>query len=121
MAKELGDLRFSEAKRIIDEAVAQFESSCRSAENAFRVERSIGDPYQKLADLARYHDVCIAGLGHLFEHGVVKEPPDELVKLVQLGVRPLFTVNGARCSWLSNHPYVYCILNAWIRLFSPSA
>ena len=45
-----------------------------------------------MANQARYHDIVVCGLGHLFEHGVVEEPPAELVKLVQSGVRPLIAV-----------------------------
>jgi nucleotide-binding universal stress UspA family protein len=96
MAKELREHRLSEARRSLEQALQYYESSCRMANVPFSVEQALGDPFRRLAELARYQDLVVCGVGHLFEHGVVKEPPDALVKLVQLGVRPLITVNGAR-------------------------
>ncbi|MEM7314988.1 MAG: universal stress protein [Planctomycetota bacterium] len=48
-----------------------------------------GLPYEKLLEASRYHDLMVFGLKGLFEHGVVAEPPNELVHLIESGVQPI--------------------------------
>jgi nucleotide-binding universal stress UspA family protein len=45
-----------------------------------------------MTDCARYHDLVVCGVETLFEHGVIDEPPRELIQLIELGVRPLVAV-----------------------------
>jgi nucleotide-binding universal stress UspA family protein len=92
MAAELREHRLAKVRWIISGLNRQFKSACKDSGVHYRVEQPEGDPYQCVADAARYHDVIVCGLGHLFEHGVVEEPPAELVNLVSRGVRPLVTV-----------------------------
>lgn len=91
-AAELRAHRLAEAKEIIDTVVKEFEHSVTTAGIEHSINNPEGDPYQCMSDAARYHDLIVCGLGHLFEHGVVDEPPAELIRLVQAGVRPLITV-----------------------------
>ena len=94
LAVELKEHRLASAREIIDQVDTGFEMACREAGITCNIEQPEGEPYQSIADQARYHDVIVCGLSHLFEHGVVDEPPEELVKLVRAGVRPLITVPG---------------------------
>ena len=94
LALELREQRLAEANKIIDKVDAQFEKACIKANVPYRIERPDAEPYQTMADLARYHDIIICGLRHLFEHGVVDEPPQELTTLVKSGVRPLIVVTS---------------------------
>ena len=92
-AAELRAHRLAEARRVIDAVTNDFVESAECARIAHVMHQAEGEPYKCITRLARYHDVVVCGLGHLFEHGVVDEPPAELVRLVQAGVRPLITVS----------------------------
>jgi nucleotide-binding universal stress UspA family protein len=50
------------------------------------------EPYEALEKISRYHDLMIFGLRGLFDHGVIEEPPLELIRLVESGVRPILAV-----------------------------
>jgi nucleotide-binding universal stress UspA family protein len=91
-ASELREHRITEAQKTIQEILDNFVAACELADVPYRVERDEGDPFAFFEDQTRYHDLVLCGLGHLFEHGVIDEPPAELVRLVQAGVRPLITV-----------------------------
>ena len=91
-ASELREHRIAEASQTIQEVQEKFEAACGVAGVPYRVEQDEGDPFAFFANQTRYHDIVLCGLGYLFEHGVVDEPPAELVRLVQSGVRPLITV-----------------------------
>ena len=93
-AIELRHHRLSRVRKVIEEVGARFEAMCLDAQIPYEIQNPEGDPYHCLADQARYHDVIVCGLGNTFEHGVVDEPPDELVWLVQSGVRPLVAVTS---------------------------
>ena len=93
LARELKESRLEDASAIIRAAEDHFATSCQSAGIDYRVKRETGDPLESLVSLTRYHDLVICGLKSLFEHGVVDEPPDELARLVQEGVRPLLAVS----------------------------
>ncbi len=92
-AADLRAHRIAKAKKIIVEVTKEFGNSATRAAIEHSINNPEGDPYQCMSDAARYHDLIVCGLGHLFEHGVVDEPPAELIRLVQAGVRPLITVS----------------------------
>ena len=95
LAQELKEHRLSEAQRVIAEVGDQFAASCRRAGVEHRCESTSGEPYQCMSRRARYYDLIVCGLGHLFEHGIVDEPPSELVRLVEAGVQPLIAVTDS--------------------------
>lgn len=92
VARELRENRVKEAKDVMKSIVDGFAASCEEAGVTFRVRQYDGDPFEWMIRCARYNDVVICGLQHLFEHGVVDEPPAELARLVEAGVRPLIAV-----------------------------
>jgi nucleotide-binding universal stress UspA family protein len=92
-AKELREFRLEVAQEHVEEATAQFESACREAGVSYCVRQEEGDPFATMARDARYHDLMIFGLKSLFEHDVVRDPHDVLVRLIAEGVRPILAVS----------------------------
>ena len=91
-AHELYEYRLTLSHEVIDQSIEHFESRCRDAGRKYRVVREEGNPFESLVSAARYHDLMVCGLKNLFDHGIVDEPPYELIKVVENGVRPLVAV-----------------------------
>jgi nucleotide-binding universal stress UspA family protein len=91
-AKDLREHRIGQAHQVIDQLVRQFETACETGGVRCRVYRQTGDPFELMISVARYHDLVVCGLKGLFEHGVLDEPPDGLVRLIAEGVRPIIAV-----------------------------
>jgi nucleotide-binding universal stress UspA family protein len=92
-ARELRDFRLEVAQDHVEEAIAQFESACRGAGVSYCVRQEEGNPFTMMAGDARYHDLMIFGLKSLFEHDVVHDPHDVLIRLIADGVRPILAVS----------------------------
>lgn len=84
--------RVQQAQEALQGAVAEFQSLCTATGLPHRILDAAGDPFEGLIAHARYYDLVVCGLKGLFGHGVVDEPPVELVRLVEGGVRPLIAV-----------------------------
>jgi nucleotide-binding universal stress UspA family protein len=93
-ARELREFRLEVAQEHVNEATDQFVSACRAAGIAYSVRQEEGNPFDLMASSARYHDLIVVGLKSLFEHDVVCDPHDVLVRLVAGGVRPLLAVSA---------------------------
>lgn len=93
-ARELREFRLQVAQEHVEEATEQFVSACRQAGVAYEVRQEEGNPFGLMASCARYHDLMVFGLKSLFEHEVVHDPHDALVRLVAEGVRPLLAVSA---------------------------
>ncbi len=91
-AKELREHRLQLTSGIIEESIEHFERACRQENVKFSIARETGDAFECMVDRSRYHDLTVCGLRNLFEHGVLEEPPHELVRLVEGGVRPIVAV-----------------------------
>lgn len=91
-AKELREERLEHARQIIEEAQTTFVQLCEEAGVEYGIYREEGDPVTAFIEASRYYDIIVVGLHRLFEHGVVDDAPDNLVKLVSAGVRPMFAV-----------------------------
>lgn len=92
-ALELREFRLQVAQEHVEEAAEQFASACRNAGVEYEVRQEEGNPFDLMASCARYHDLMVFGLKSLFEHDVVHDPHDVLVRLVAEGVRPLLAVS----------------------------
>jgi nucleotide-binding universal stress UspA family protein len=92
-ARSVAESRISKAKDCVDWASEEFTQACLAASIRFRLLRDEGDPFERMIDQARYHDLMVFGLRSLFEFGVVPDPHHTLAKLVQSGVRPLIAVS----------------------------
>lgn len=92
-ARELREFRCQVAQEHVEQATAQFETACHKAGVSYCVRQEEGNPFTTMASDARYHDLMIFGLKSLFEHDVVRDPHDVLVRLVAEGVRPLLAIS----------------------------
>lgn len=87
------ELREHRHKQIIEKAIEQCERTCEEAGLPFQLVFEEGQPLDAICCCARFNDLMILGRdATLFEHGVIEEPSDELVRLVSEGVRPILTV-----------------------------
>jgi len=92
-ARELREHRINLTREIVEKSIACCEQICRDAGVKLTLHHEDGDPFDLFMSFARYHDLMVFGLDEgLFEHGVIDDPPDELVRLIKEGVRPIFGV-----------------------------
>jgi nucleotide-binding universal stress UspA family protein len=73
--------------------VEKFAEACRAAGVRHQVKLEVGEPFTRMIEEARYHDLMVFGLRSLFEFELVPDPQNALVRLVQEGVRPLIAVS----------------------------
>ena len=93
-ARELREFRLEVAQDDVERAAEEFSTACHKAGVPHVLRREEGDPFALMASSARYHDLMIFGLKSLFEHHVVTEPHDALIRLISSGVRPLLAVTA---------------------------
>lgn len=84
--------RIARSHSIDENAIATFEAACEDAGVAVQVIRQEGDPLEAVSFAWRYHDLCVLGARGWFDHGVVADPQDALLKLIASGVRPVLAV-----------------------------
>lgn len=78
----------------IADSIRDFKEACVTGQIAHQVVEETGDPFSKLVDLARYHDLMVFGLGSVFEYDFLGGAPQELlIQLVSAGVRPIVAVS----------------------------
>jgi len=78
----------------INESIREFEEACAGANIPYQVVKENGDPFTKLVDQARYHDLIVFGLRSIFEWEFHSGSPQELlIHLVGAGVRPIIAVS----------------------------
>jgi nucleotide-binding universal stress UspA family protein len=86
--------RMEVAQSQIEQSVAAFETTCQAANIKHRVVAESGEPFTRLVDLARYHDLIVFGLRSIFDYDFLAGDPESLlIRLVGAGVRPLITVS----------------------------
>jgi len=93
-ARELREFRLEVAQEDVQRAADEFATACHKAGVPHVMRKEEGDPFALMASCARYHDLMIFGLKSLFEHHVVTEPHDALIRLISSGVRPLLAVTA---------------------------
>ncbi len=91
-AKQMRDDRVAKIRQTAQGALERFEAACADAGVPFSVIRAEKDPFDALADAWRYHDLCVLGLRGWFHNGVVAEPENALLRLVDRGVRPILAI-----------------------------
>ncbi len=93
--EELVEHRMAVTRQHVKEAVAQFELACQEAGIPHEVDSEVGDPFELMAALSRFHDVTVFGLHSVFNGGYGIEAPDALERLIGQGVRPIVAVAEA--------------------------
>jgi nucleotide-binding universal stress UspA family protein len=92
-AHELRKHRHQLTREIIEKAVAHCEAECQAAKITFRLIYEEGNPLDTFCHTARYQDLMIlSNEDNLFDHGVIEEPSDELIRLVHEGVQPMLAL-----------------------------
>ncbi|MCA9217219.1 MAG: universal stress protein [Planctomycetales bacterium] len=81
-----------ETEEVVRESSDVFVQVCESLNFECDVVNCSGDPLQEFIDHSRYYDFFVFGLHGLFDHGVLDDPPDILVKLISSGVYPILAV-----------------------------
>ncbi|MHC5113283.1 MAG: universal stress protein [Planctomycetota bacterium] len=92
-AHALAEHRLQVTGERVESACADFERLCVDGGINHQVVRETGDLMDSLCDLWRYHDLTIFGLRGLFEYGVLRNPDDEVIRLLGRGVRPIVAVS----------------------------
>lgn len=89
--------QFSDVEARIDHAVEEFNDVAEAAGVTRRsIVRETGEPFAKLIDLARYHDVVVCGLKKLLKYEFADgDPLDILVRFMTSGVQPVLSVGEA--------------------------
>lgn len=78
----------------INESIREFEEACERAKIPYQLIEEEGNPFSKLVDLARYHDLIVFGLRSIFEWEFQSGSPQELlIHLIGAGVRPIIAVS----------------------------
>ena len=85
--------RLDVVKQRVEEAISEFESACTTAGIKHAVQWEFGDPFTRMAELARFHDLMIFGLRSLFDYDFGVEPRNALARLVAHGVHPILAVS----------------------------
>jgi nucleotide-binding universal stress UspA family protein len=91
-AERLGQDRIQHSLAAAEEAVEAFSAACSAAAVPLRVMREEGDPFEQLVRAWRYADLCLLGIRGWFDHGLIPEPENALLRLVAQGMRPLLAV-----------------------------
>lgn len=74
----------------IAQSIRDFEAACATTGVKHSVVEENGDPFSRLVDLARYHDLMVFGVRSVFEWDFhAGDPESLLIRLVAAGVRPL--------------------------------
>lgn len=91
-AQDMRKGRIARSHSLDENAIATFEAACEEAGVPVRVVRQESDPLEAVTSDWRYHDLCVLGARGWFDHGVVEDPQDALLKLIAGGVRPVLAV-----------------------------
>ncbi len=70
----------------------EFQRLCSEAGIDFQIHLESGEPFTRLIEEAKYHDLMVFGLRGMFEFDVIPDPQDYFIQLVSAGVRPILTV-----------------------------
>jgi nucleotide-binding universal stress UspA family protein len=91
-AEHLRENRIERSHEEAEWALQAFAAACSAAHVPFHVERQEGDPLDLLASVWRYQDLCLLGTRGWFDHGIIADPEDALLRLIASGVRPLLAI-----------------------------
>ena len=84
--------RIARSHALDETAIATFEAACEEAAVPFKVIRQETDPLEAVTAAWRYHDLVMLGARGWFDHAVVQDPQDALLKLIAGGVRPVLAI-----------------------------
>ena len=91
-AQDLREHRLTTAFTHMEESLHEFQTTCESLGIRSRVEMEQGDPFSRLLDISRYHDLVVFGVRGGLAFGHPSETQGLLGPLVANGIRPLLAV-----------------------------
>ena len=92
-AQGLRDHRYQLTRDIIEKAVSSCEQECGKHKINFHLIYEEGNPLDTFCHSARYQDLMIISKqDSLFDHGVINEPSDELIRMVHEGIQPILVL-----------------------------
>lgn len=91
-AEHLGEDRIQRSVAAAEQAIETFSAACSAAGIPCRVMREEGDPFEHLVRAWRYNDLCLLKARGWFDHGIIPEPENALLRLIANGMRPLLAV-----------------------------
>lgn len=90
--EEFGGAPMQKARKRELWAIEEFTEACKATGVRYKVVNETGEPISLMINHARYYDLMIFGLRSLFEFGLISDPHEALIRLVQAGVRPILAV-----------------------------
>lgn len=90
--EEFGSGPMQRARKREEWAIEEFKAACAATGIRHRVLHETGEPISVIINHSRYHDVMVFGLKSLFEYGLIADPHEALIRLVESGVRPILAV-----------------------------
>ena len=86
------DQRVRESHEHAEAAIAMFvEAASAQGVDVTHLSQE-GDPFEVLSGRWLYNDLCLLGLRDWFDHGIVPNPENALLRLIMRGVRPIVAV-----------------------------
>lgn len=89
----IGSEPMIKARKREEWAIEEFKAACAATGIRHRVIHEDGEPISVIINHSRYHDLMVFGLKSLFEYGLIADPHEALVRLVESGVRPILAVD----------------------------
>ena len=86
------DQRVRESHEHAETAIAKFVEAAAAEGIDTTHLRQEGDPFDALSRRWLYNDLCLLGLRDWFDHGIVPNPENALLRLIMRGVRPILAV-----------------------------
>lgn len=93
-ARALHRQQLVESRAQVSVALDRLRRLCGVKNVPCRVVERAGEPFQTIVDLSRFHDLFICGSNAHFEAACLEPGCEELIRLVEAGVRPLLAVSG---------------------------
>lgn len=92
-ARELQRQHIEDAREHVGAALESLRESCVSRGVPFSIVEQGDDPFESTVERFRYHDVFVCGSHATFDQAHLEDGSEELVRLVEEGVRPLLAVS----------------------------
>ncbi len=92
-AKNIRQNRIKIVNEGIRKSIALFESQCKEAKIPYNIIQEEGDEFDAIINHSRYFDLTVLGLQGLFDYGLLDDPENQVLRVFQEGVRPIYAVS----------------------------
>lgn len=91
-ARVLHRQQLVESREKVGAALDNLQRLCGVKEVPYTIQQRNGDPFQSAVELFRFHDLFVCGTNACFDQASLDPGCEELIRLVEHGVRPLLAV-----------------------------